>query len=679
MLALLMVTAVFAAAGEISVDFALQQDGFELTTFEGGDAIYWPEGQGCMEEGLPDLPGTAFCFVIPQGTTATSATVEILGQATVEGLFDLLPVRMTPISQAPGPFRRNPSVYMTDGLFPQSPVLSVENGNRTGFRLASVSFTPFRYNPVSGELSVITSARLTLNFSDDAQVPRLALTADQIGLAEQIVSTFVRNPEDLANSRPEERSPGTDWGTWVAIGSASKQATIQPLVDHRNAMGLSAEYVTTEFIYANYTGYDTQEKIRNYLKDAFLNHGLMYALVIGDWGETQRISSLTTGGVTLNETSDLYYSDLDGTWDADGDHLYGETTDGIDYYADISVGRFSSEVPAQIATQVEKTILYETSSPAAPWRTSALLCGAGLWPEYGYFGSIVCDSISNNLPPSWTEYKLYELPSGTHPTNQIAIINSGVSFVAPQGHGNSSGAYWYYNPTNLITNSNYTGMTNWGMFPVFHSIACLAGQLSSIGCIAERLMMWPSGGAIAVMFNSNNGYGAPPSMGASEILEIHYAHQQFSVGIQRIGDAQSAARDAFKAGPGVGMKGWVLQENNMLGDPAAVYISYQTGIGGEEGSAPAPLPVVSPVWPNPSSGAFSFAWSIPAPGPIDVGIYDVTGRLVRGIAQPQVAAQGTLAFDGMDDGGAPLASGCYFVRLSSEFGTAQTRVVVLAN
>jgi hypothetical protein len=180
------------------------------------------------------------------------------------------------------------------------------------------------------------------------------------------------------------------------------------------------------------------------------------------------------------------------------------------------------------------------------------------------------------------------------------------------------------------------------------------------------------------MFNSNNGYGTPPSMGPSELLEVHFAHQLWTMGIQHVGDAQSAARDAFCAGPGITMKNWVLQENNMLGDPASRFIPYQTGIGEEGGSGQGTSPMLSPAWPNPAAGAFSVAWNIPAPGSIAISIYDITGRLVRGVDQPQAAAQGTLALDGMDDLGAPLSPGCYFVRLSSETGVAQTSVVILA-
>jgi hypothetical protein len=665
-----------AGGGETVFDYALPGDGYAVSTFEGAEVLSCSEGVTGFEEGLPDLPTVTWCFVIPQGTTVTGAGVEILSETTLAGFHDILPVRMTVIGAPPAAFTRNPQVYFSDGTFPADPVVSVFTGTRTGFRLGSVTFTPFRYNPLSGRLSVITSARVAMEWESDPAVHCLDLTDQQVDHAQALLQNIVRNPADLASCRPATGGSNTLWSSWVAIGAASLQSTIQPLVDHRNSTGTTAEYVTTEWIYANYTGYDTQEKIRNYIKDAYENHGLMYALVIGDWGETQRISSLNVGGGTiLNETSDLYYSDLDGSWDLDGDHLYGENTDGINYYSDVSMGRFSSNTISQIQSMVQRTIEYETISPTGVWRTSTLLAGAGLWPEYGYWGSFVCDSIANRTPAGWTDHKLYET-SGGHPTNQIDIINQGVSYASPQGHGNYNGIFWYYAPDNMITNANYSGMTNWGMFPVFHSIACLAGRLSATGCIAERLMMWPEGGAIAVMFNSNNGYGAPPSMGPSEHLEVHFANQMFVYGVQRIGDMQAAAKDAFKAAGGMSLQNWVLQENNMLGDPATLFLPYQTGIedGGGLESGPVAL---GPASPNPAAGSFQIAWSLPASTGFSIDLFDVSGRLVRSVQQGPQGLAGVASVDCVDSSGAPLAPGCYLVRISSTAGSAVGRVVVI--
>jgi hypothetical protein len=666
-----------AASGEIVFDYNLAESGFEVSTFEGAEVLSCEGGVVGFEEGLPNLPAISYCFVIPQGTTVTGATFESLSESSLDGFHDILPVRIAIIGEAPGPFLRNPLVYQSDGTFPESQIISTFTGTRTGFRLGSVMFTPFRYNPLSGRLAVVHSARVTLTYETDPSVPSFPLAEEQLENAAGILEHIVLNPADLAPCRPPIHSPA-DVIVWAAVGSATLQATLQPLVDLRNALGMPAEYVTLDWIYSNYTGYDTQEQIRNYLIDAYMNHGLQYALMVGDWGETQRISSLALGELVLNETTDLYYSDLTRMWDGDGDHLYGENTDWVDYYSDISVGRFSSNNANNVLTQVQKTIEYETVPPEGAWRTSALLCGAGLWPDDGYWGSFVCDSIADRMPPDWTQYKLYETTEG-HPANQIDLINAGVSYVSAQGHGNSAGVYWYYEPGNMFTNQNYTGMDNWGMFPVFHSMACNPGQLSVNGCNAERLMMWPYGGAIAVMYNSNYGWGTPPVMGPSEHLEVQFANMMFVFGVQRIGDMQAAAKDAFKAWGSIACQNWVLQENNMLGDPATTFISNQTGIESGQGTAP-PSVALGPACPNPAAGSFQVAWSLPCPAAFSIGVYDMSGRLVRAMISAQDSGvSGVMSFDGLDGGGAPLPAGCYVVRLDSEAGTASARVVILEN
>lgn len=669
-----------SASGGMTFDFSLPGDDYRLQEYGGFELPVCNWGGVGFEDGQPNLPVVSLCFVIPTGSVVTGAALEILSERGIPGFHDILPVRTTPVGAAPGPFVRDPVVYLSDDAFPSSQVVATSTGTRTGFQLGTVAFTPFRYNPLSGRLFVIESARIAIEYMEDASTPVPALTARQVENAADILEHIVRNPSDLEVYRPPLHSP-SEVVEWVAVGAASMESVLEPLVEMRNSMGLSAEYVTLEWICSNYDGYDTQERIRNFLIDAYLDRGLMYVLLVGDWGETQRVSSLRIGGdsLLLGETTDLYYSDLTRTWDGDGDHLYGENSDWIDYYSDIAAGRFSSDNPNHVATQVQKTMEYETESPEGAWRTTALLCGAGLWPDVepdGYWGSFVCDSISGLIPPDWTQHKLYEYWEG-HPTNQIDLVNAGASYVSDQGHGGSSGVYWLYEPSNMFTNANYTGMQNGGMLPIFHSMACNPGQLSVNGCSAERLMMWPYGGAIAVMYNSNYGWGTPPAMGPSEHLELHFANMLFVNGVQRIGDMQAAAKDAFKAWGSQACQNWVLQENNMLGDPATLFPAYQTGTG-DSGSPPAPGACLIGVSPNPSTGAVAVYLSLPAPCPVALAVYDLSGRMVQRAGSVDLpAGQNMLSWDGRGTGGMPLAGGVYLMRVFSGQWSDDTMVVLM--
>lgn len=649
-----------------------------VSEFDGGHIPWCRSGVVGFEEGLPNLPVVSLCYVIPQGASVTGASIEIRSETLLEGFHDVLPVRFTTFSEAPAPYFRNPSVYLADDPFPSNPVIETSTGSRTGFALGGVSFCPYRWHPLSGRLYRIDDAVVSIQYDEDPDAERLTLTSGQITHASRLLSLIVQNPGELSAFAPRVRNGNDPWPVWVAVGPAAIEPVLAPLVDFRNSAGMASEYVSLEWIYDNYTGWDTQEQIRNYLKDSFLNRGLVYALLVGDWGPTQRISSLMVGSdsLVLNETTDLYFSDLTRMWDGDGDHLYGENNDWVDYYADITVGRFSSDNPNHLETMVNKTIAYETQSSPDQWRTTALLCGAGLWPDAepdGYWGSFVCDSISNRIPGDWTQHKLYETWDG-HPTNQIDLLNEGASYVSDQGHGGSGGVYWLYEPGNMITNQNYTGLENNDKLTILHSMACNPGQLSVNGCSAERLLMWPDGGAVAVMYNSNYGWGTPPSMGPSEHLELHFADMLFVNGVERIGDMQAAAKDAFKAAGGMVLQNWVLQENNMLGDPATVFVSRQTGIG-EGGGATAQAALGVPC-PNPSSGTFSVTWSIPSPSGFRLSLFDLSGRRVWDQDHPQEQeTSGRLTVAPQEN----LPSGCYLLRLAGEGLAATTMVVILGD
>jgi hypothetical protein len=82
-------------------------------------------------------------------------------------------------------------------------------------------------------------------------------------------------------------------------------------------------------------------------------------------------------------------------------------------------------------------------------------------------------------------------------------------------------------------------------------------------------------------------------------------------------------------------------------------------------------------YPNPFNPQTSIAFSIKSSGRVDVGIYDVSGRLVRTLAN-EVRAAGAyeLTWDGRDTSGQAVASGVYFYRLVAP-GFTQTRKMVL--
>ena len=674
-IALVLLVAVISTAGgmELEFQFTLDESALQYDTWMNKDVISIPGGTVPFEEGQPSLQGIPYTFVMPQGAYPAEVTVQVHGQVALEGRYNPAPVTFNAFSLPFSPASPS-SDYFNSQPFPSDHVQNLCWGNRTGFRMGRFVFVPFAYNPMTGEMTLITSATLSVEYGPDPEADLVSLTERQSGTAASALESVVDNPEMLEVYAPEIRSDLDGEPVWVAIGTEDMESVLQPLVDHRNSVTGQSEFVSVEWITSNYTGYDTPEKIRNYLKDQFYNHSLVYALIVGDYGETTRISKLSNGSSTINNVTDHYYIDLDGTWDLDGDHQYGEAGDGIDYFSDLYVGRFCSDNAAHVQYMVDKTIAYETTAPSGDWRETAMLMGAGLWPP-DYYGSIICNDIADLIPSGWTVEKLYETAS-SHPNNQIDIINDGCSYVTPQGHGNWAGIYWYdHSPTDMVTISNYADMNNIDRLSVFHSIACMAGELTEGACIAERLMLSPFGGAVAVMFNSSYGWGTPPYRGPSEWLEYTFAQQLFVYQNMEIGVTQAIAKDDIQGLTGVPLIGWVTQENNLLGDPALTFITGQTGIEDSPSLEPA-SPLLGPVTPNPGSGSFSVSYSMPVSERAEVSVYDAAGRVVRTLHSGTLQeGAGSLSLDG--NGGAPLPAGCYSVILTSESGTASTRMVVI--
>ena len=101
----------------------------------------------------------------------------------------------------------------------------------------------------------------------------------------------------------------------------------------------------------------------------------------------------------------------------------------------------------------------------------------------------------------------------------------------------------------------------------------------------------------------------------------------------------------------------------------------QTTVAVQGGGGPASL-VVSPT-PLRSRGAFEFTTT--RGGRVSIRLFDVSGRLVRTLADESAAAAGAprIEFDARDDAGPPLRAGIYFYRVQLPEGVAEGRLLII--
>ncbi len=79
--------------------------------------------------------------------------------------------------------------------------------------------------------------------------------------------------------------------------------------------------------------------------------------------------------------------------------------------------------------------------------------------------------------------------------------------------------------------------------------------------------------------------------------------------------------------------------------------------------------------PNPFAASTTIQFAAPAGADVSLSVYDASGRLVRTLTA--AASEGSVAWDGLSDGRAPVAPGVYFVRMESGGETAERKVVYL--
>lgn len=87
---------------------------------------------------------------------------------------------------------------------------------------------------------------------------------------------------------------------------------------------------------------------------------------------------------------------------------------------------------------------------------------------------------------------------------------------------------------------------------------------------------------------------------------------------------------------------------------------------------------LAPPRPNPSSGEAVLDYLLPQPGRVTLEVFDTSGRRVQRILDSELSAGHHVAtWRGEGDGGKPVHSGIYFVRLQCDGQTATRRVLRL--
>ncbi len=517
------------------------------------------------EPGKPLLPAWSFTLVIPQGMRVAAVEATPTGSEQLPGLFNLFPAQEPiPAStrQLPDFVSGDPAVYGSDKAYPGTYAQVSPVGIKSGFRLVTVTLYPVQYHALTGRLVLATGMTVRLRFEPDPAARPEQLTRGQLETFGSAVRALVYNPGDVARYAPAERQ--TDWGNvdFVIITSDALQAEFAPLAYWRTKKGYRTEIRTVSWISANYPGRDNQEELRNFIRDYYTNQGTRWVLLGGDVGVVPtRLARAYCGGYTGNIPCDLYYGDMQWSWDGNNDNIFGEPGyDTVDFYYDLYVGRASVDNATQAQTFVNKVLTHE-KNPPTDYLRRMLLVDALLWSGYNHQQSN--DSIANITPPGWNDVFMHD-PVGT--TIVRDSLNNGFQFCHMVGHGNEVGIY--NGGTAFYGNGAVPGHNNGSKVGLINSIACYPGSFDYSDCLAEVSHNCTTGGALAVIFNSRYGWGQPPSMGPSERLDIRFYDYFFNHDTMPIGLTHALSKEVYAGwAQSSGVWRWCYYELNLFGDP----------------------------------------------------------------------------------------------------------------
>ena len=576
LLSSILVSSLFGAS--IVKDFHFSENDLRIERVDGYDLLEMRDFIYPTEESKPLIPFYSVSFLIPSTAEIKNVTIIDSEKIEIPGEYLIYPTQRPRaiFQEKPETFvMPNESIYSLANEYPEERVETIRSGCKSGYRIAGLLLYPISYIPKEKKIFLYTRIKLSIEYEEGVYEPPY-LTPSQKALFSQDVKNLVINPEDINRFSPLIRQTANPEVDYIIITNTSLKNKFLPLVNWLRKTGLWADTISTSRISSNYTGRDLPEKIRNFIKDYFNTQGLKYVLLGGSNSIIPKrgcYAQISTNPPTTDSfiPCDLYFADLDYSWDGNQNNIFGDTftisglTDTVDLYSDLYVGRWPVQwaATAAVDTMIRKLMTY-TKNPDTLYQKRALLVGAFLWNGYNHMQSQ--DSISNLSPGDWIDQVINQ---GTNDGLRYQVrdsLNNGFGFCHLVAHGNDE-ATWIYTKPQYHRNDPPT-QTNYNKLAIVNSIACYPGNFEYSNCLAEA-MMKASGSAVDVIMNSRYGWGQPPSLGPSEKLDIRFYHYFFSYDSIRIAHCHQASKECYRNTALYNQTWrWCYYELNLFGEPS---------------------------------------------------------------------------------------------------------------
>lgn len=502
--------------GMSDLQFSIGERGYDSVRMSGLENI--------SVVGAPQVPVKLINLIIPPGMDVDNISI-VSNTQTLSESYNLIPVQpQIPTSEdwQPGPFIEPDSTYYNMPIYPPTSVEVLNYGYFDGnARIATIAIYPLQYMPQSKQIVLNSSIGFNLSFKASSQMAvypskRTSYLQEKYNA---LLSNIVENPNDIQMyySQPPAIDLSPTEADYVIVAPAELIPYFNDFMLWKAAKGLNIYAKSIEDIIAQYPdgdqvvpgglGIDDDAgSIRQYLFDQYSQHGLVYALLVGDntnfpirYGCARDNNNNDLNYVV---PTDLYFSDLTGNWNVDGDGLFGEPTDDSpDCVGEIFVGRLLVPSLAQnggqfIENWTEKLITYEGNPGYGDdlYLTNAVYAVADQLVDSSYVPDQISLLSSNGFQVTHMVESPQYGPLGT-PTGAQVIdqINHGTGIISVYAHGSFSDmavsttgcngypkhwvrsldAYDTTNPLGIIESGN--GLDNLnadGKYSILYSISC---------------------------------------------------------------------------------------------------------------------------------------------------------------------------------------------------------------
>jgi hypothetical protein len=544
--------------GAFSVSYTARfsQSDFSFERMNDYDQVSLKDGDWLSELGKPMLPSKEIKIALPAGMAVQSVQVVNFTEEQFPGEYNIYPAQpplTTNESSSSADFiPPDQQTYSSSQPYPAEMCRFVNQTDLAGQSMAVVEIFPLRYVPLQKKLTYCSSLTIEIDGTDgyvcgDYLSPNVS--ENDRRNYEQMVKGMVKNPESvqLVSSLKMSTTVLPSGGPFahVIITSSGYASAFQPLVDWHNQKGVKDTVITTAWIYANYTGADTQ-KVRAFIMDAAANWGTSYFLI---GGENETVPFAYRLYYSESTPSDQYYSDYDNDWTNE-----------------VFVGRASAGSTIEVTTFVNKVLKYEKDPPRTDYPLDVLLVGMDV--DASTHEEVMKDSIDRIIPDRFNVTKVYDSQTSNHRTATINALNAGQNLVNHADHSNIDvlGTGDYHHGWGVYS-SDIDALTNDNQLCILVSLGCLPNRMDANDCIAEHFVLYnPNQAGVAFTGNTRNGLfysGQPYSLSAG--LDKEWWVSLFSRNMSHLGQTLADAKHHF-ANTDNYMKHceW---EFNLLGEP----------------------------------------------------------------------------------------------------------------